>query len=154
MSGDYEALYEAAWEDDNITYAEAMQGWYYAVAELAGVKPFDMSLEHYYGLWYEKIAGRGETDISWCVAPGKVKIEASWPDSASVMNTWEMTARLEGGKLVYENGQWEKNEYDEDGEEYYLDGSWDESGWFELVDGELNWHDDNAEHGGDSTFIR
>ena len=154
VSGGYEALYEAAWEDDNITYAEAMQGWYYALCELAGVKPFDMSLEHYYGLWYEKIAGRGEIDVSWCVAPGKVNIMVRWPESANVSDTWQLTARLENGRLVYENGQWEKNEYDEDGEEYYLDGSWDESGWFELNGTELIWHDDNAEHGGDSTFIR
>ena len=42
-----------------------------------------------------------------------------------------------------------------DGEEYYLDGSWEESGYFMLSDaGELIWHDDNAEHGGDSTFIK
>ena len=154
VSGDYEALYEVAWEDDSVTNAEAMQGWYYAVAELAGVKPFDQSLEHYYGSWHEKTAGRGEVDISWCVAPGKVKIEASWPDSANVMNTWEMTAKLEDGKLVYENGQWEKNEYDESGEAWYLDGSWEESGWFELSGSELIWHDGNAEHGGDSTFIK
>lgn len=154
VSGDYEALYEAAWEDDNITFAEAMQGWYYAVAELAAVKPFDLSLEHYYGLWYEKIAGRGEVDISWCVAPGKVNIAVRWPESASVSDTWKLTARLENGRLVYEYGQWEKNEYDETGEETYLDGSWEESGWFELSGGELIWHDDNAEHGGDSTFIK
>lgn len=154
VSGDYEALYQAAWEDDNVTCAEAMQGWYYAVAELAGVKPFDVSLEHYYGSWHEKIAGRGEIDVTWCVAPGKVNIAVRWPESAAVVDTWEMTARLEDGKLVYENAQWEKKEYDEDGEEYHLDGSWEESGWFELSGSELIWHDDNADHGGDSTFIQ
>ena len=45
-------------------------------------------------------------------------------------------------------------EYDENGEEWYLDGSWEESGWFELSGSELIWHDGNAEHGGDSTFIK
>jgi len=155
VSGDYEALYQAAWEDDNVTCAEAMQGWYYAVAELAGVKPLDQSLEQYYGKWYEKIAGRGEIEVTRCVAPGKVKIAVRWPESAAVVDTWEMTARLEDGRLVYENAQWEKNEYDEDGGEYYLDGSWEESGYFMLSDaGELIWHDDNAERESDSTFIK
>ena len=154
VSGDYEALYEAAWEDDNISFAEAMRGWYYALAELAGIKPFDLSLEHYYGLWYEKIAGRGEVDISWCVAPGKVNIMVRWPESASVSDTWKLTASLDSGRLVYEYGQWEKNEYDENGAETYLDGSWDERGWFALSGSELIWHDENAEHGGENTFVK
>lgn len=155
VSGDYEALYQAAWVDDNVTCAEAMQGWYYAVAELAGVKPLDRSLEPYCGSWHDSIAGRGVIDITQSVAPGKVNIAVRWPESAAVVDTWTMTARLEDGRLVYENAQWEKNEYDEDGEEYYLDGSWEESGYFMLSDaGELIWHDDNAEHGGDSTFIK
>ena len=154
VSGDHVALYQAAWTDDNVTCAEAMRGWYYAAAELAGVKPSDLSLEPYYGQWYEKIAGRGEIDVSWCVAPGKVKITVRWPESAAVVNTWEITARMEDGRLVYENAQWEKNEYDENGEASQLDGSWGESGWIELSGDELIWHDDNAEHGGESTFIK
>jgi len=155
VSGDYEALYQASWEDDNATCAEAMQGWYYAVAEHAGVKPIDTSLEPYCGLWYEKIAGRGEINIARSVAPGKVNIAVRWPESAAVSDTWEMTARLEDGRLVYENAQWEKNEYDENGEEWQLDSSWEESGYFMLSDaGELIWHNDNADHGGDSTFIK
>ena len=89
------------------------------------------------------------------MAPGKVNIAVRWPESAAVVDTWEMTARLEDGRLVYENAQWEKNEYDEDGGEYYLDGSWEESGYFMLNDaGELIWHDDNAERESDSTFIK
>jgi len=155
VSGGSETLYEAAWEDDNVSCAEAMQGWYYALCELAAVKPFDLSLERYYGPWYEKIAGRGVIDVAWCVAPGKVNVAVRWPESAAVVDTWEITARLEDGKLVYENGRWEKNEYDESGEKWYLDGSGEESGYFELSDvGELVWHDDNAERGGDSTFIK
>ena len=155
VSGDYEALYQASWEDDNATCAEAMQGWYYAAAEHAGVKPIDASLEPYCGLWYEKIAGRGEINIARSVAPGKVNIAVRWPESAAVADTWEMTARLEDGRLVYENAHWEKNEYDENGGEWQLDSSWEESGYFMLSDaGELIWHNDNADHGGDSTFIK
>ena len=152
-SGEQATLYQAFWYGD-VSPAEAMQGWYYALCELAGLKPFDMSLEHFYGPWYEKIAGRGEINIEWCVAPGKVNIAARWPESAAVENTWTITARLEDGRLVYENGRWEKNEYDEDGNKWQLDGSWEESGYFELSGGELSWHDDNADHGGDSTFIK
>ena len=154
VSGDDEALYQAAWEDTNVTCAEVMQGWYYALAEFAGVKPYDTSLEHYYGLWYEKIAGQGEINVIQCMAPGKVYIAVRWPESAAVLDTWEITARLEDGRHVYENAQWEQTEYDGNGEEYYLDGSFEESGWFELSGSELIWHDDNADHGGDSTFAR
>ena len=31
------------WTDDDISYAEAMQGWYYAALEAAGVKSADES---------------------------------------------------------------------------------------------------------------
>ena len=155
VSGDYEALYQASWEDDNATCAEAIQGRYYAAAEHAGVKPIDASLEPYCGLWYEKIAGRGEINIARSVAPGKVNVAVRWPESAAVADTWEMTARLEDGRLAYENAHWEKNEYDENGGEWQLDSSWEESGYFMLSDaGELIWHNDNADHGGDSTFIQ
>ena len=49
-----------------------MKGWYYAAAELAGIKPMDESLVPFYDDWYEKIAGCSEISISWCIAPGKV----------------------------------------------------------------------------------
>ena len=152
-TGGAETLYQSFWWDDNISNAEAMQGWYYAVAELAGVKPFNESLVRFYGPWYEKIAGRGEVNIEWCVAPGKVKVTANWPESSDVMDTWEMIATLsEDGKLVYENGQWEQNEYDENGESWTTDSSWEESGWFELSGTELTWHNDRT--GDDSTFAQ
>ena len=155
VSGDNAVLYQASWEDDNATCAEAMQGWYYAAAEHAGVQTVDTSLEPYCGLWYEKIAGRGEINIARSVAPGKVNVAVRWPESAAVADTWEMTARLEDGRLVYENARWEKNEYDENGGEWQLDSSWEESGYFALSDSrELIWHDDNAEHGGESAFIK
>ena len=45
--------------------------------------------------------------------------------------------------------------YDENGGEWQLDSSWEESGYFALSDSrELIWHDDNAEHGGESAFIK
>ena len=153
-AGGYERLYQAMWTDDNISYAEAMQGWYYAVAELAGVKPFDESLVPYYGVWAEKIAGRGQIESAWCVAPGKVEITASWPNSAAEMNTWEIVATLEDGKLVYENGHWELTEFDENGDGWTTDESWEQSGYFYLnAAGELVWHDDQSENGEDSIFV-
>ena len=153
-SGGSETIYQAVWWDDDISNAEAMQGWYYAVAEEAGVKPRDDSMLDYYGLWYEKIAGRGMIQSTASVAPNKARITASWPDSAALMNEWEMVATLEDGKLVYENGHWTLTEYDESGEGWTQDESYEESGYFYLNgSGELCWHDDRAERDGDSAFI-
>ena len=153
-SGGNETLYQAAWWDDTISYADAMQGWYYAAAERSGARSADKSLTAYLGVWAEKIAGRGMVEIEQSVAPGKVRITASWPDSAAVMNEWEMVATLEDGKLVYENGYWALKEYDESGEGWIQDESYEESGYFYLNgSGELCWHDDRAQRDGDSAFI-
>ena len=38
VSGDRETLFQAAWVDDNMSYAEIMQEWYYAAAEHAGIR--------------------------------------------------------------------------------------------------------------------
>ena len=154
VSNGYETLYQAVWWDESVSYADAMQGWYYAAAEKAGVKPADKSLAPYLGTWAEKIAGRGYLECAKSVAPGKVTITASWPDSAAVMNTWEMTAVLGDGKLAYENGHWEVKEYDDNGESWTTDESYEESGYFYLNDvGELCWHNDRVD-GEDSVFIR
>lgn len=37
VSGDRETLYQAAWYDEELSYAEAMQQWYYKAAEKAGL---------------------------------------------------------------------------------------------------------------------
>ncbi len=155
VSGDRETVYQAAWWDDNISYAEAMQGWYYALAEKAGVRQPDRSLTPYCGLWGEKIAGRGQIGIERSVAPGKVQITVTWPESASVLDTWELVAALEDGKLVYENGHREVMEYDESGDGWTTDESYEESGYFYLNGAkELCWHSEQAEGGEDSTFVR
>ena len=154
-SGGSETLYQAAWWDDDISYADAMRGWYYAAAEKAGVKSADNALTPYLGAWAEKIAGRGYIEIEQSVAPGKARVTASWPDSAALMNTWEIIATLEDGRLGYENGHWTLIEFDENGEGWTRDEGYEESGYFYLNDsGELCWHDDRAERGEDSAFIR
>ncbi len=152
---DHEELYESVLYDETVAPAEVMRGWYYTACEKAGVKGADASLNGFVGTWYEKIAGRGEIVISRSLAPGRVNIAVRWPESASVVDTWEMTAKLEDGKLVYENGEWEVVEFDDAGNDWVKDSSCDESGYFVLDDtGRLNWHDDNAERGGDSVFIK
>ena len=154
-SGGQETLYQAAMWDDNVSYAEAMQSWYYALAEKAGVKSADESLTPYVGVWAEKIAGRGMVTIEPSVAPGKANISATWPDSAAVMNEWELFGVLEGDRLAYENGNWQVKEYDENGEGWTTDESYEETGYFYLNDaGELCWHDDRGLRDEDSAFIR
>ena len=156
VSGDRETIYQAMWEDDSVSFTEAMQGWYYAAAEKAGVKPADENLAPFIGEWHEKVAGRGDVTVSKGLAPGKVVIDVSWPGSASLMAFWEMTAApAEDGKLVYKNGMRRVTEYGENGENWVTDESWEESGWFWLNDaGELCWHDNNAEIDEDSVFAR
>ena len=154
-SGGQETLYQAGMWDDNVSYAEAMQGWYYALAEQAGVKRADESLRPYVGIWAEKIAGRGMVTIEPSVAPGKANISATWPDSAAVMNEWELFGVLEDDRLAYENGNWQVKEYDENGEGWTTDESYEETGYFYLNDaGELCWHDDRGMRDEDSAFIR
>lgn len=156
VSGDDETLYQAAWTDDDVSYAEAIRSWYYAVAELSGLKSPDGSLSNYYGLWLEKIAGRGEINMESSLAPRKVKIQANWLNSASEMVSWNMTATLDDeGRLVYENGVRTVTEFDENGDDFVTDESSEESGSFYLDSaGELRWHDDRLETDDDSVFIR
>ena len=155
VSGDQETLYQAGMWDDNVSYAEAMRGWYYALAEKAGVKSADESLTPYLGLWAEKTAGRGTIEITPSVAPGKASVSIRWPDSAAVTNEWELFAALEEDRLVYESGSRRVMEYDENGEGWITDESYEETGCFYLNgSGQLCWHDDRAEGGGDSVFLR
>ena len=150
---DQEMLYQAMLYDEDLSCAEAMKGWYYAAAERVGIKSPDESLALFCGSWIEKIAGRGRLTIAPTLAPGKVTIEASWPESAAVLDTWEMKAALnEDGKLIYNNGVFISTKYDEGGEAWEIDSDWSVSGEFTLnSDGELCWRDSRA---ADGTFIR
>ena len=156
VRGDYECFYETWLNDENTTYADIVLGWYYALAESAGVKEHDASMDVFVGTWAEQIAGRGVVTIQGSLAPGRAKIDVTWPDGAAIENTWQMSSRLdEDGRLVYEAGVWESIEYDEDGEGWIVDDSWEESGYFYLNDsGELIWHNDTTGNDEDSVFVR
>ena len=153
---DEETIYQAAWTDENVSYYEAMLGWYYAAAEKAGKKPHDDSLDRFCGSWHEQIAGRGMLTISKSLAPGKAVIEATWPESAAVHDEWRMIAALdEEGRLAYKNGSREVIETDEEGNCWTTDYSFEESGCFYFNDaGELCWHDDSMPDAEDSVFLR
>ena len=155
VSGENERLYESVLWDGDISISEAMKGWYYQAAEAAGVKEKDDSLDTFSGRWAEKIAGRGVITVENTVAPGKLKFEVEWPESAAVLDSWSMVAAVdEEGRLCYENGNRIVTEFDENGDGWTIDESWDESGYFYLSgEGELCWHDNNAEGGEDSVFI-
>ena len=56
-------LMQAMWYDENISIAEAMQGWYYAAAEQAGLREPDGSLDPFLGDWHESIAGRATLEF-------------------------------------------------------------------------------------------
>ena len=153
VSGDRERIYQAVWGVGSVSCTEVMQGWYYALAERAGIKQADKSLNPFCGLWGEKIAGRGQAECVKSLAPGKANITVTWPESAAVVDTWELIATLADGKLVYENGYKAVEEYDESGDSWLNDESYDENGYFYLNDAnELCWH--NGENGEDSVFVK
>lgn len=156
VSGERETLYQAYWFDEDMTITDFMQAWYYAAAEKAGVKEPDTALDPFLGTWAEKIAGRGRVTISRSLIPGKVTVEARWPNSASEETTWSMIATLaEDGKLVYRYGTRTTTEYNSQGESWINDMQNGISGTFYLdTDGSLRWHDDLSERSDDSSFTR
>ncbi len=153
--GEEKIYYQAAWWDEDVTYTEAMKGWYYAAAEKAGVRTHDDTLERFCGGWHEQIAGRGMVNIAPTLSPFKAKIEASWPDSAAVYYEWKMVAALdEEGRLVYQNGTCEGIETNEDGDSWSIDWSDEESGSFYFNEaGELCWHNDRNPDAAESVFL-
>lgn len=155
-SGEDVTYFETFLYDENVSFANVMRGWYYALAERAGAREPDALTASFAGTWAEKIAGRGEIVLTPTLAPGVLKAEAHWPNSASEMVSWEMTACLtEDGAFRYTDGTRTVTAFDEDGTDYITDESGEQSGAFTLSDeGELRWHDDQAERDEDSVFIR
>lgn len=154
VHGEYESLYQSMWVDDTVSFADAMRGWYYAAAEKTGLREPDAFLASVTGEWTEKVAGRGRLTISPGLAPDVVKIEASWPESASVQDTWEMTAKkAEDGSLVYENGHFISAAYD-NGESWVTDEAWDLSGSLTLSGGEIIWRDSRIGRAEGDVFLR
>lgn len=153
VSGDYEELYEAAWEDEELNTISVIEAMYHAACEKAGLKAADHSLDVFEGVWYEQIAGRCELVIEKTVVPGKVYVTVRWPESYNIMNTWNMTATLVDGKLSYHNAEYDQITIDEDGEEYVSDTDWGLSGTISLDGNELVWHDDSSSDTEDTRFI-
>ncbi len=151
VRGDSEWLYRASWSDESVSFAEVMQGWYYAAAEKAGVRTPGESLDAYCGRWLEKDGGSGTMEITRTLAPGKLKIEGFKSDGDSGEYCWSLTAvRGEDGSLAYENGGLMVSSC-KDG--MYTDEIRDISGSFSLNgDGELIWHADPTT-GEDSNYI-
>ena len=151
-----ETLYQATLTIDNISYADIMQGWYYAAAEQQGLKAPDESLTDFCGSWSEKVAHRGIVTISKSLAPGKVTIEASWPESAAVQDTWVMTASLsKAGTLIYSDGIWISTEYGVGGEGWIIGSDENVNGEFSLNEkGELVWVDSKLDSSIVNEFVK
>ena len=156
VRGESETLYQAALTIDNISYADIMQGWYYAAAEQQGLKAPDESLTDFCGSWSEKVAHRGIVTISKSLAPGKVTIEASWPESAAVQDTWVMTASLsKAGTLIYSDGIWISTEYGVGGEGWIIGSDENVNGEFSLNEkGELVWVDSKLDSSIVNEFVK
>lgn len=154
VHGEYESLYQSMWYDDAFSFADAMQGWYYAAAEKAGLREPDVFMAAVTGDWTEKVAARGRVTITQGLIPGQATIEASWPESASIQDSWEMNAtRTNDDRLVYQYGHFTSTEYD-NGEGWITDEDWESSGEFYLDGDELHWHDSRLAENGDNVFVR
>ena len=153
VTEDYELLYAAAWEDEELSTISVIESMYYAACEKAGLKEADHSLDAFEGAWYEQIAGRCELIVEKTVVPGKVYVTVRWPESYNIMNFWNMTATLLDGKLEYHNAEYQKVEIDEDGNEITTDMDWGLSGTIFLDSGELVWHNDYSDDTEDTRFI-
>ena len=152
---DYTVFYRRAFTG-SVTNTEAMWGWYYDIAEQTGKKEDYKELDPFIGEWHEEIAGRGTMTITKSVGLAKVDIEARWPDSAFVVNTWKITANLaEDGKLVYNDGKHTVTEFDENGESKVISENTSESGLISLnSDGKLVWNYKCGEQDEEGVFIR
>ena len=153
VRGDYETIYKRVF-DGNVTNTEAMQSWYYAIAEQVGKKKDYKELDPFLGEWTEEIAGRGTMTITKSVGLAKADIEARWPGSAFEVSNWSITANLtNNGKLVYNNCKHIVTEYDENGNGTVISEVTDEGGIISLNnEGKIIWKIDNWEE--ESTFIR
>ena len=155
IRGDYTTFYRRAFPG-SVTNTEAMQGWYYDIAEQTGKKEDYKELDPFIGEWHEEIAGRGTMTITKSVGLAKVDIEARWPGSAFEVSNWSITANLtEDGKLVYNNGKHTVTEYDESGMGKVVSENTNESGLISInSDGKLVWSYQNGEQSEESVFVR
>ena len=138
--------------DGNVTNTEAMEGWYFALAEQTGKKEDYKEIDPFLGEWTEEYAGRGVMTITKSVGLMKADIEVRWPGSAFEIGTWSITANLaEDGNLVYSNGKSTITQFDEYGKGTVIKESSDQSGTMELNEGKLIWKTDDGE---ESSFVK
>ena len=153
VRGDYETIYRRV-NEGSITNTEAMQGWYYAIAEQSGKKEDYKELDPFLGEWAEEIAGRGFMTVTKSVGLAKADIEVRWPGSAFEVSTWSITANLAyDGKLVYDKCKHTVTKYDENGNGTVISEVTDEGGviWLD-GEGKLIWEIDDWDEA--STFIK
>ena len=153
FNGEHELMYRAEFKDETIKAAEIMKDFYREMVlhNTLGYTPDDMI-----GTWAEKIAGRGNIEISKGTDEGKYDIKIHWSASAYQMAYWEMTAEAtgNGAELRYENGRhslltWESEDKMTE-EEVYTNGS----GTFDLLSTyELTWDDETGHAADDTIFI-
>ncbi|MBQ7718462.1 MAG: S-layer homology domain-containing protein [Clostridia bacterium] len=148
----YETLYKRVLPG-SVTNTEAMQSWYFALAEMSGKKEDYKEIDPFLGEWVEEHAGRGVITITKSVGLAKADIEARWSGSAFEVCNWDISANLAyDGMLVYDNGKQTVTRYDEEGKGTVVSEITDESGFFSLdSDGKLTWQIGDEEA---STFVR
>ena len=105
------------------------------------------------GYYYEQVAGRGALNIEKADDGANVTID--WSSSAFETAHWEMHTTFDGTKFNYKDGVYKTITFDANGngteKEEYKDGT----GYFEVKDGSIVWHDDKKQASDqDVVFLR
>ena len=106
------------------------------------------------GYYYEEIAGRGVLNLEEH-KEGYGTITIDWGSSAFENAHWDIEAIYDGKQLNYENGvhiiQTYENQNEHTDKEVYKDGS----GYFEVKQDSIVWHNDKKDNGDeDVVFVR
>lgn len=106
------------------------------------------------GMYYDQIAGRGMLELTK-TDDSNALIDIRWSNTAAENAHWTMNVSLQGNNLTYSDGTYTIETYDSSGnhsdEEVYKDGT----GYFEISEGMLTWHNDKDELGNqDTVFVR
>ncbi|MCR4962977.1 MAG: hypothetical protein K6B40_03760 [Firmicutes bacterium] len=154
-NGQNEMLYKAAFADGQTKASQLVNDWYHALAEQnsAGM---GYTADDFLGNWAEKIAGRGQIEITKGENDGEYQVNIHWAGSAFESANWTMTVKAteNGNQLAYDDATMVIRTYSSETE--YTDEVRYENGTgtFTLNSAnEIMWQDDVEQAGEDAVFI-
>ena len=99
-----ENLYRAEFDDKTIKASAIAQEWYDELAASRDMAKLGYTPDSLAGRWAEKIAGRGNIEITRSQHKGQYDVKISWSNSAFETCVWTMTARASASNILsYDN---------------------------------------------------